>query len=119
MGFPPASKCMACHVLIAKDKPAIQKLARFAASKEPVPWERVYRLALVRSRSPRPNPASGLAETLDLKALDEQSRRLDLADFARFRKEFLNGRAAADARGAAELNTSEKDEPVLLMQLLP
>jgi len=45
IGFPAVGKCMACHVLIAKDKPAIQKLARFAASKEPVPWVRVYQLA--------------------------------------------------------------------------
>jgi hypothetical protein len=45
MGFPPASKCMACHILIAKEKPAIQKLAQFAASKEPIPWVRVYKLA--------------------------------------------------------------------------
>jgi hypothetical protein len=44
MGFPPASKCMVCHVLIAKDKPAVQKLAQLAASKDPIPWVRVYRL---------------------------------------------------------------------------
>jgi hypothetical protein len=36
MGFPAASKCMSCHVLIAKDKPAIRKLAEFAASKQAV-----------------------------------------------------------------------------------
>jgi hypothetical protein len=45
MGFPPASKCMACHVLIAKDHPAIRKLAEFAAKKQSIPWVRVYRLA--------------------------------------------------------------------------
>ena len=45
MGFPPAAKCMACHVLVAKDKPVIRKLAAFAAAKQPVPWVRVYRLA--------------------------------------------------------------------------
>ena len=44
MGFPRASKCMACHVLIAKDKPAIRKLAEMAASKQVIPWVRVYRL---------------------------------------------------------------------------
>jgi hypothetical protein len=44
MGFPPAAKCMACHVLIAKDKPAIRKLAEMAAAKLPIPWVRVYRL---------------------------------------------------------------------------
>jgi hypothetical protein len=45
MGFPPAGKCMACHILIAKDRPAIQKLAQFAARKQAIPWVRVYRLA--------------------------------------------------------------------------
>jgi hypothetical protein len=44
MGFPASSKCMACHVLIQKDKPAIKKLADYAKSKEPIPWKRVYRL---------------------------------------------------------------------------
>jgi hypothetical protein len=40
--FPATAKCMACHTTIAKDKPAIQKLAEFAKSKEPIPWARVY-----------------------------------------------------------------------------
>jgi hypothetical protein len=44
MGFPATSKCMACHVLIAKDKSDIKKLAEYAKSKEPIPWKRVYRL---------------------------------------------------------------------------
>ena len=44
MGFPASSKCMACHVAIAKDKPAIVKLAALAKSGEPVPWERIYKL---------------------------------------------------------------------------
>jgi hypothetical protein len=44
MGFPPASKCMACHILIAKDKPAIRKLAEMASAKQAIPWVRVYRL---------------------------------------------------------------------------
>ena len=42
MTFPAASRCMACHATIAKDKPAIQKLAEFAKSKDPIPWARVY-----------------------------------------------------------------------------
>jgi hypothetical protein len=42
MEFPATSKCMACHTTIAKDKPAIQKLAEFAKSKQPIPWARVY-----------------------------------------------------------------------------
>jgi len=45
MTLPAASKCMACHVTIAKDTPAIQKLAEFAKSKQPIPWVRVYSVA--------------------------------------------------------------------------
>lgn len=44
MTFPESSKCMQCHVTIAKDKPAIQKLASFAASTELIPWVRVYKV---------------------------------------------------------------------------
>jgi hypothetical protein len=42
MTFPPTSKCMECHVTIAKGKPSIQKLAAFAKSQKPIPWVRVY-----------------------------------------------------------------------------
>jgi len=42
MTFPATSKCMACHTTIAQDRPAIQKLAEYARSKEPIPWVRVY-----------------------------------------------------------------------------
>jgi hypothetical protein len=42
MGLPAASKCMACHVSIATDKPAIRKLKSFA--KEPIPWVRVFQI---------------------------------------------------------------------------
>jgi hypothetical protein len=42
MGFPPTSKCMQCHVAIAKESPAIQKLAEYAKSERPIPWVRVY-----------------------------------------------------------------------------
>ena len=45
MTFAPVTKCMACHVTIAKDRPAIQKLAEYAKSKEPIPWVRVYSVA--------------------------------------------------------------------------
>ena len=44
MTFPPTAFCMGCHQSIAADRPAIQKLAGFAASGTPVPWVRVYRL---------------------------------------------------------------------------
>ena len=39
-----ASRCMACHITIAKDRPAIRKLAEFAKSKETIPWVRIYSL---------------------------------------------------------------------------
>ena len=42
MTLPPTSKCMECHVTIAKNKPSIQKLAEFAKSKQAIPWVRVY-----------------------------------------------------------------------------
>ncbi len=42
MTFAATSKCMECHVTIAKDKPSIQKLAAFAKSQQPIPWVRVY-----------------------------------------------------------------------------
>jgi hypothetical protein len=42
MTFPATSKCMACHVAIAKDKPAIKKLASYAKSGQAVPWISVY-----------------------------------------------------------------------------
>jgi hypothetical protein len=44
MTFPATSTCMTCHANVAKDKPAIQKLAGFAASQQPVPWVRAYQL---------------------------------------------------------------------------
>jgi hypothetical protein len=42
MTFPATSKCMECHVTIAKQKPSIQKLAEYSKSKQPIPWVRVY-----------------------------------------------------------------------------
>lgn len=42
MTFPATSKCMQCHVAIAKNKPAIQKLATFSKTRKPIPWVRVY-----------------------------------------------------------------------------
>jgi class III cytochrome C family protein/cytochrome c7-like protein len=45
MTLPAVAKCMACHITIAKDQPAIHKLAEFARSKQPIPWVRVYSVA--------------------------------------------------------------------------
>lgn len=42
MTFPAASTCMACHNTVAKDKPAVVKLAQFAQSQQPISWVRVY-----------------------------------------------------------------------------
>lgn len=44
MTIPGTEKCMQCHVTIAKEKPAIQKLAGFANTKQEIPWVRVYRV---------------------------------------------------------------------------
>ena len=44
MGFPPTARCMQCHVEVAKEKPAIQKLTAFAKSGQAIPWVRVYQL---------------------------------------------------------------------------
>lgn len=44
MTFPATSTCMSCHISVATDRPAIQKLATFAKSKQPIPWVRVYKV---------------------------------------------------------------------------
>ncbi len=44
MGFPATSKCMACHMMIAKDKPSIVKLAEAAKAKKDIAWLRVYQI---------------------------------------------------------------------------
>lgn len=42
MTFPAASKCMGCHSTVARNPPAIARLAEFAGSNQPIPWVRVY-----------------------------------------------------------------------------
>ncbi|HXC33314.1 MAG TPA: cytochrome c3 family protein [Verrucomicrobiae bacterium] len=44
MTFPATSTCMSCHISVATNKPAIQKLAAFSQSKQPIPWVRVYKV---------------------------------------------------------------------------
>lgn len=65
------------------------ELAGLAKGSRPpvLTWERVYALALVRARS-KGKAAPVLA--LDPKALADQSERLGVDDFARFRTEFLD-----------------------------
>jgi cytochrome c7-like protein len=44
MTFPATSTCMSCHISIATKKPAIEKLAAFSKSRQPIPWIRVYQV---------------------------------------------------------------------------
>jgi hypothetical protein len=44
MTFPAASTCMTCHANVAKDKPAIVKLAGFSQLLQSIPWARVYEI---------------------------------------------------------------------------
>lgn len=41
-GIPSASFCMACHQVIAADKPEIKKLGAYADKGQDIPWQRVY-----------------------------------------------------------------------------
>ena len=52
--FPKETMCMGCHTTVKKESPEIQKLAAFAAKKEPVPWVRIYRVPRYRLVQPRP-----------------------------------------------------------------
>ena len=60
MTLPAVATCMACHVSIAKDKPAIQKLAEYAKNKQPIPWVRIYVVASDIFWSHRPHLRAGL-----------------------------------------------------------
>ena len=42
--FPSASKCMACHMTVAKDRTAIVKLKEFYKNQVAIPWKRIYRV---------------------------------------------------------------------------
>jgi Cytochrome c7 and related cytochrome c len=61
MGIPATEKCMACHITIKKESPAIQKLADYQKKGEPVPWVRVYRLAEYVDFNHKQHLASGKA----------------------------------------------------------
>lgn len=41
-GLPSGRKCMGCHKFVAKDSPAIQKLAERVAAGRPLAWLRVF-----------------------------------------------------------------------------
>jgi len=40
--IPSVKFCMSCHLVIAKDKPEIKKMAAYQARGEDIPWVRVY-----------------------------------------------------------------------------
>jgi hypothetical protein len=44
MGLPAESFCMGCHATVKSESAAIRKIAAAFASKEPLPWVRVYRI---------------------------------------------------------------------------
>lgn len=43
-GLPAVSTCMGCHTIVGGDRPEIQKLAAYAAKKQPVPWIRIHKV---------------------------------------------------------------------------
>src|SRR5690349_19382960 len=57
---PATSPCMSCQATIAKDRPAILKLAECSRSRQPIPWVRVYQLTPGVSWSHRKHPDAGM-----------------------------------------------------------
>jgi c(7)-type cytochrome triheme protein len=45
-GVPPMSKCMECHVAVRTETAGVQELTRYWNNKEPIPWNRVYRIRI-------------------------------------------------------------------------
>jgi hypothetical protein len=43
-GLPAVGTCMGCHQVVARQKPEIVKLAKYAADSQPIPWERIHKL---------------------------------------------------------------------------
>jgi hypothetical protein len=60
MTFPATGTCMMCHNAVAKDKPAIVKLAEFAKSGQAIPWARVYQVTAGVTWSHRKHLAAGM-----------------------------------------------------------
>jgi hypothetical protein len=44
VSYPPETKCMQCHETVAKERPAIEKLAEYYNVQKPVPWVQIYAL---------------------------------------------------------------------------
>ncbi len=60
MTFPATTICMSCHSTIAKDKPAIVKLAEIARAGQPIPWQRVYQVTPGVTWTHRKHLAAGM-----------------------------------------------------------
>ena len=43
-GLPPTASCMGCHLLVAAQKPEIQKLQQYARDSVPIPWVRIHKV---------------------------------------------------------------------------
>lgn len=41
-GIPSVRKCMLCHAKLAREKPEVKKVIKYADKKEEIPWQRVY-----------------------------------------------------------------------------
>ncbi|MFZ5608953.1 MAG: cytochrome c3 family protein [Pseudomonadota bacterium] len=61
MTFPATALCMGCHESIARERPAIQRLARYHAAGEPVPWARVYEVLPGVAWRHRPHLEAGVS----------------------------------------------------------
>jgi hypothetical protein len=102
------------HILQLHVSPSLEvdkEIAGLSASSHPevLTWERVYALALVRTRG-----GPGLrGEALDPKAIAEQASRHGVADFGTFRNEFL----AARRRGGGGFHDPSGDFLALLDHL--
>jgi len=60
MTFPAVSTCMACHISIAKDKPAIRALAEYGKNKQPIKWARIYTVPSDIFWSHKPHLTAGM-----------------------------------------------------------
>jgi hypothetical protein len=43
-GLPAVGTCMGCHLVVANQKPEIKKLAQYANTNKPIPWERIHKV---------------------------------------------------------------------------
>jgi hypothetical protein len=82
MTFPVTARCMQCHSAVATDKPAIQKLAAFAKSREPIPWVRVYQITPGVNWSHRAHLQAGMQCVMchgDVSQLDAMAQTTSVA----------------------------------------